>query len=614
MPRRKVKKLSKKEAKFQLKRRDQLANMPIQPHIQAKPERRTIEMPQIITVRNFANLSGIPIGKIIETLLRNGVKATINESIDFDTASIISDEFNLDLKSIGMQKTQDKDEKADKTKLERRPPVVTIMGHVDHGKTKLLDSIRETNVAEKESGGITQHIGAYQVEIPLKEGKRSITFLDTPGHEAFSSLRAHGANITDIVILVVAADDGVKPQTLEALSHARAANVPIIVAINKIDLPQADPQKVRRQLAEVNLLPEDWGGKTPVVEVSAKAKIGLNNLLELIGLISDLNPPMSSKTGATGGVIIESHVDPGSGPTATGLVMQGTIKVGDIITAGRAWGKVRFLKDWQNKRLENATPGMPVIISGLKSLPDFGDIFKQSETEMEARDQASTYSKPSLVKKAVDLKQQEGKNLALIIKADVSASLEALSAMLSPMKRGDLSVKIVSSGIGPVSETDVKQADASQAIVAAFRVPVAAEIKRIADQYKVSIKRFDVIYQVADEINSLLKSLVEPQITKKTTGIMDVVKIFMQAKDIALVGGKVSQGTITSGDYCAVQRNDNQVGEGKITTIQTGTVTLQEATKGQECGIKITKSAGTMFKAKQGDKIVAYQIERVTDE
>lgn len=611
MARLKTRKLSKKEAKYLKKRRDLEPAIVETPVIEIAPKPRTIEIPQVVTIRNFAELSAIPVTKIIEALLKNGIKATINESIDFDTAAIISSDFNLELKpadttarSVALQSTKN---------LKSRPPIVAVMGHVDHGKTKLLDAIRQTNLAEKESGGITQHIGAYQVEVKAKKDKRKITFLDTPGHEAFSSLRAHGANITDIVVLVVAADDGVKQQTIEALSHARAAQVPIIVAINKIDLPQADPQKVRRQLAQINLLPEDWGGKIPVVEVSAKQKLGLDHLLEIIILTAGLHPAMSDAKGKVAGAIVEAHIDPGTGPTATALVMQGELKIGDIITAGRSWGKIRSLKDWQGGHLKQAWPGMPVVITGLKSLPEFGDTFHQVDSEDQARTKATEYAKPSIVKKVSGQLAEGQKALNIVLKADASASLEALGAALSELRSGNVTIKIITSGIGPVSETDVKHAAATKSQILAFRVPVASEITRLAQQQKVPVNRFDVIYQLVDEAKTMLKELIEPKLLKKQTGRLTIVKIFMQSGDIALVGGKVSQGVLKVTDYCMIERDDNLVGEGKITSIQTGETSLAEAKKGTECGLKISKTAQPTFKIKEGDKIVAYVIERVLE-
>lgn len=615
MPRPKTRKLSKKEAKALAKRRAEFAVA--QPQIdELKPQAKTrvIELPQVVPVRKLAELAGVPIAKVIETLFKNGVKVTINESIDFDTAAIIGDEFNLEIKLSG-QAARSSEATVVQPNLKPRPPIVTVMGHVDHGKTKLLDAIRKTNIAEKESGGITQHIGAYQVAVKLRKQNqtRPITFLDTPGHEAFSSLRAHGANITDIVVLVVAADDGVKPQTLEALSHARAANVPIIVALNKIDLPQADRDMVKRQLAQANLLPQGWGGTVPFVEISAKNRTGIDQLLEVILSTSDLNPPRADLTALASGAIVESHPDPAAGPLVTALVTDGILKVGATIAAGRAWGRVRFLKDWQGNRVAQAGPGAPVVVGGLRAMPQFGDTFLEASSQEQAKDLANRYIATS---KILKVSQNQGqatgdKTLPIVVKADVSASLEAVVSTLREMKAARASVNIVTAGVGPVVESDVTMAAATQSQIIAFRVPIAQEVRKLASAQNVAIGNYDVIYKLTDEVSAKLHQLQKPSFIKKPLGKLPVLKVFMQAKDVAVVGGKVIDGEFSNGDSVEIQRSGQAVGEGKVTSLQRDKSTVAKATAGLEFGVKLTKTGDLSYKIKPGDALVAYKVEGV---
>lgn len=616
MARPKARKLSKKETKYLLKKKGQV-NLNLESVPETPISKKVVDVPNVLTIRKLAELANAPVAKVIEVLFKNGIRATINESIDFETAAIVGDEFGLDIRLSDSGKTKS-ETVYDESKLKIRPPVVAVMGHVDHGKTKLLDAIRQTNVVEKESGGITQHIGAYQVSFRSKDESRErvITFLDTPGHEAFSALRAHGANITDIVVLVIAADDGIKPQTLEALSHARSANVPIIVALNKIDLPTADVQKVMRELAEQNLLPEEWGGKTPVVKVSAKHGTGIKDLLEIILLTFDINPAKADPTAKTQGTIVESHLDTGAGPIVTAIVIQGTIKVGDIIVAGKSWGKIKFLKDWQGNKVPQALPGTPVLMAGLKTLPQFGDIFEVVDSEISAREMSGAAAN-ALVGQSVVVKKledNENKYLSLIIKADVSASLEAITTSIKEMKVGLISTKIVSSGIGPVSEGDITLAATTQAKVIAFRVPVSQIITRLALNQKIEINRYDVIYQLIDDVRSALKKLVEPKVIKTVTGRLPIEQVFMQSKDMAIAGGTVKEGALKESDYAWIERESQNIGEAKITSLQQGKTSAKEVKKGSVCGLRLAKLEPLGYKIKPGDKIVAYITEKILTE
>lgn len=612
MPRPKARKLSKKETKALSKTREKgqfvLASKPPE---KIEKSKKTIELPQVVPVRVFAELVGVSAVKVIETLFKNGVRATINESIDFDTAAIIADEFNAQLTQ---QTTNNRQQSTDNLKnAAPRPPIVAIMGHVDHGKTKLLDAIRQTNVIATESGGITQAIGAYQVSVKTKQGgRREITFLDTPGHEVFSTLRAHGANLTDIVVLVVAANDGVKPQTLEALSHARAANCPIIVAVNKIDLPEANIERVKTQLAEQGLIPEQWGGKTPIVEISAKQNLGIDHLLEIILLVCDLNPPYADPTASPSGAIVEAHLEAGAGPMATALVTQGILKIGDFIAAGKSFGKIRFMRDWQKNRVAQAKPSAPVVVAGLRTLPEFGDIFTVCDSESEARQMANSYFSRLLpVNAAAPVNQTADKTLNLIIKADATSSLEALTTTIKEMSTQKVDCKIIDSGVGPVSESDATLAGASRAHILAFRVPVSQTIAKLAQDQNVPIHLSSIIYQATDEIKQLLASLVEPKIVRQELGRLNVLEIFMQTANIVILGGVVKSGELAKNNAIYVTRGAAEVGGGRIDSLQIEKTATQLANKGQTCGCRIEKASQNNYKIKPSDTVVAYAVERI---
>jgi translation initiation factor IF-2 len=578
-------------------------------------EKKEIELPAVITVRDFANVLGLSVGQILSALLKNGVSATINESIDFETAAIVADELEFTAKKIEEGTEGIKEEvKGPKSKTELRPPVVTVMGHVDHGKTALLDAIRSTNVVAQESGGITQHIGAYQVEIEDKEKKkRKITFLDTPGHEAFSAMRAQGANITDIVVLVVAANEGVKPQTIEALSHAKAANVPVVVAINKIDLPDANPDKPKRELSDQGLVPEEWGGKTPMVPVSAKTGEGVPELLELILLVADLNKISARKEGPAEGVVIESQVVKGLGPVATVLIQGGLLKVGDTVAVGNAWGRLRTIEDDRGRKLKEAGPGTPVRVSGLSDIPSVGNRLKVVEDEKQAREMArnvKTIIKPTL--RLSDLSSEvaasEIKELNLVIKADVAGSLTAIRNILSDLATPEVSVKVIHEGLGAVTETDVTTAEAGKAMVVGFKVTLPPAVSRLAEERGVKVAVYDVIYELADDVRKLLEAILPPEIIETEAGKMTVTHLFKQTRKLQILGGKVTKGAVEKGP-AEIRRGDQKLGVSEIQTVQIEKQQVASAPEGREAGIMLLPNP-IYVKVKAGDVLVVKKIEK----
>jgi len=584
-------------------------------------EKIGVEIPDVIPVRKLAEVLNQTATSVVSKLFANGVQASINESVDFDTAAIIADEFNYEAKRVSLKEESDKvDDEFAQVKKIPRSPVITVMGHVDHGKTKLLDMIRQTNVVDMESGGITQHIGAYQVPVEIKQDKKTekrlLTFLDTPGHEAFSTMRAHGANITDIVVLVVAADDGVKPQTIEAISHARAANVPIIVAINKIDKPDADQDKVKRELAEQNLIPEEWGGQTPMIPVSAKTGENVSTLLEIIALTADM-ATLTSHQGIPGrGVVIESKIKSGLGPVATILVQDGTIQTSDIMVVGNSLSKIRTMEDDRGRRVKEASASCPVQVSGFKTLPKVGDRMHVYATEKEAHEKLNADLKKNNAKSAIStglgeasraIKQGEAKELNLILKADTQGSLEAIKNSLEDIQSDEVRVNFIHSGIGEVSESDIQLASSSQAVILAFRVATPPAVKRLADSQKCTVSRYDIIYELIDDIKATLEGLLEPEIVETEVGRLKVIKQFRSIPNGGIVGGLVTKGMMRNGVKFRVKRNDELIGEGVINEIHIGPNPTPEAEVNSECGLNFTGN----IKFKPDDIIEAYQTEEI---
>lgn len=560
---------------------------------------KKILLPSVVPVKLLADELQVSAADVIKKLIENGVMATINESVDFDTAAIIVDEFGFTAEESESKQKEIEEEGEKKYVLKNRPPVVTVMGHVDHGKTKLLDAIRQTNVIETESGGITQHIGAYKAKLAIRDGKkkteREITFIDTPGHEAFSQMRAHGANITDIIILVVAADEGVKPQTVEAISHAKAAKVPIIVAINKIDKPEADVDRAKRDLSDHKLIPEEWGGKTPMVPVSAKTLRGIDDLLETVVLTADLEDLKAPYDKRAKGMIIESKIQSGKGATATVVIQEGVLKTGDVIVVGAEFAKVRFMEDWRGRRIKEAYPSDPVLIAGFKKTPKVGSIIKVAENEKAAREITEKIEKDSSIKTIVkgiglgevssEAKDKKLTQLKLIVRADTKGSLEAIKNGLDNIVSEDVSVSIISDGIGAVTESDINLAIASHAVALAFRVSVPPAVMRLADEKKIKISKYEVIYQLIDDVFAALEGMLEPEIIETVVGKLEVLKIFFKQKGGGIVGGRVKSGTITPGTKIVVKRGEETIGEVKTESLKTGVEKIDRAKANQECGV-----------------------------
>ncbi|MGA2666987.1 MAG: translation initiation factor IF-2 [Patescibacteria group bacterium] len=612
--------MSKKEAKAELKyiasgisqKKEQAAIKDEQSA--AKP---SVEVSSVLTVREFAAALGFPVTDVIGSLVKNGVMATINESIDFDTMLIIGDELGFEVKL----KTESANIKALKAKtinkkknLILRAPVVTVMGHVDHGKTKLLDAIRQTDVVSTESGGITQHIGAYQIKIKnqkskIKNEERAITFLDTPGHEAFSAMRAHGANITDVVVLVVAANDGVKPQTVEAANHAKAANVPIVIAINKVDLPDADIDKTKRQLADIGLSPEEWGGKTPIVEVSAKTGQNIDSLLEMILLVADLAELKADPNLPASGVVIESHMQAGLGPLATVLVQEGTLKLGDPVVIGRTYGKIRIMENYLSKKILTAGPSTPVQIAGLQDLPNFGDRFEVVADEKNAREmtKAKTIKRKvlSITELSSDIKEGKIKELNIVLKADVNGSLKAITTSLKNISTEEVKINIIHEGVGDVSESDINMALASNALVIGFRVKVDADVMNLARRENIKISIYDIIYQLIDDLAAALSGLLEPEIIETEIGRLEVLAVFKVHRNEKIIGGKVTTGQIENKTEVKITRDKDTIGEGRVENLQQNKNDVHEVLEGFECGLKVI----TETKILVGDILECYKKE-----
>ena len=614
MARKRVRKLSKKEVKAEKKQTDYRlqTTQEIKAEVSSpKAVSQIIEVSPVLTVREFSDALKMPVTQVISKLVQNGVMATINELIDFDTMSIIADEFSIALKIKKETKGSFVSEVVSQKKnLKTRPPVVTIMGHVDHGKTKLLDAVRNTDVVATESGGITQHIGAYQVTIRPKEGvERVLTFLDTPGHEAFSAMRAHGANITDIVVLVVAANDGVKPQTVEAYSHAKEAKVPIVVAINKVDLPDADIERTKRQLADIGLLSEEWGGDTPMVEVSAKQQQNIEGLLEVILLLADLADLKADPTMSAAGVVIESHMQAGQGPIATVLVQEGTLHLSDPIVIGQTYGKVRIMENYLGKRVKEATPSTPVRISGLQDLPGFGDRFLAVDDEKTAKELVKTKTINrkvlSIGEISKDIKEGKVKELKIVLKADVAGSLEALKDSLKNISTKEVKINVIHEGVGDINESDINMAVASSAIVIGFRVKSPSEVTNLANREKVKISIYEIIYQLLDDLTAALSGLLEPEIVEVELGRLEILAVFRITKNVKIVGGRVTSGKIENSAQIRIVREKETIGEGKIVSLQHNKKDVAEVAENFECGLEVE----TQIKIAVGDVLECFKKE-----
>jgi translation initiation factor IF-2 len=585
--------------------------------LKKRPEiKKIIELPVGVTIKQLSEKINVPSNEIIKTLIQLGEFANINQTLSNDIIGILSDEYNFKYSIIGFEEELEDLYKDDPKNLLPRPPIVTIMGHVDHGKTTLLDAIRKSDVAENEAGGITQHIGAYQVEY----NRKKITFIDTPGHEAFTAIRARGAKVTDIAVIVVAADDGIMPQTVEAIDHAKAANVPIIIAINKIDLPDADPSKIKKSLTEYGVIPEEWGGDTICVEVSAKNKININELLEMILFVAELHEIKGNPNAEGYGIIIESRLDKGLGPIGTIVVRRGSIKVGDFFVTGNSYGKVRALKDDRGNKIEVAFLSQPVEVLGFSSVPSAGDRFfvvkneKIAKDLLERRAYLDNLNKISESKKHISLEElskivklSEIKKLGIILKADANGSLDAVEQALKKIEDETIKIDIIHKAVGAITDSDIILAAASNAIVIGFGVVPTPKAKELAKSEKVEIRTYDIIYKLIDELILAFKGMLEPETAEVEKAKVEVREIFKMPKSGIVAGCYVSEGEVERNNLVRIIRDGKIIYKGKIASIHRFKEDVKKVAAGYECGIKIENFQDM----NKGDIFEVYEIKEV---
>ncbi len=587
--------------------------------------RKKIELPASITVRELAQMIQASPIQVIKILMSNGVMANINQQVDYDTAAIVASEmgFEANQETPEVEEVKETGEiplwrqliaSEDPKSLIARPPVVTILGHVDHGKTTLLDAIRHTNVAGGEAGGITQHVGAYQVE----HKGRLITFLDTPGHAAFTAMRARGAQGADVVVLVVAANDGVMPQTREAIAHARAARVPIVVALNKIDRPDANPDFVKHQLSDNGLVPDEWDGSTIVVPVSAKQKIGLEDLLEAILLVADSSDIRANPNGKVFGTVIEAELDRSKGTIATLLVQNGSLQMGDVVQAGKAYGRIRAMSDFHGKRIVKARPSTPVLVMGLNDVPDAGELFlvypsereaKAVVEERKAKAQEKIAAAPRATLEELFTRFQAGEvhELPLIVKADVQGSLEPITSSLNELNKGDIKINVLYSETGNITENDVMLAAASRAIIVGFNVQADTGARRLADVEGVSIRQYNIIYRLIEDVEKALKGMLAPEYREVIVGRAEVLAVFRISKVGNIAGCRVREGEIHRNTRARLRRGDQILFEGEISSLKHEKDDVRDVRTGFECGIGLKGFNDLVV----GDMIECFSLEKV---
>jgi translation initiation factor IF-2 len=581
-----------------------------------KAAKRRVKLDEAITVANLAKSMGVKAREVITQLMELGLMATVNQAIDFDTASLVATEFNYEAEKTGFEEATILEAVPDKEKdLKTRPPVVTIMGHVDHGKTSVLDAVRQTKVTEGEAGGITQHIGAYNVKLDAGQ----VVFLDTPGHEAFTAMRARGAQVTDLVVLVVAADDGVMQQTVEAINHAQAADIQILVAINKIDKENADPDRVKRELAERGLNPEEWGGDITMVEVSATQKTGLDELLELILLQAELMELKANPNKKSRGRVVEARLDRGKGPLATVLVQEGTLRVGDPFVCGTFYGRVRAMLDDRGRKVAEVPPSMPVEVHGISGVPQAGDELVVVNDEKQAKQVAahrqlksreaelSRATKVTLDNLFERIKEGETKELKIVLKADVQGSLEAITDSLNNLSTEEIKVNIIHSAAGAVTETDVMLASASDAITIGFSVRASQKAQELADAEKVDLRFYDVIYQLVAEVKDAMEGMLDPIYKEHFMGRAEVLKTFHASRIGTVAGSMVNEGRVERGAKIRVLRDNVVINDSKIASLRRYKDEAKEVKAGQDCGIIIEN----FNDVKIGDILETYTIEEI---
>ncbi len=626
--RKKKKKKKKEEVKEEVPFEELSEEEQLQRLIEEEEKTKTVVIPEVISVREFAEKLGVEPNQLLQDLIALGKFVAINQPIDFETAKKVAEKYDKVVKLEGaeeeeatleaeLQETPDREED-----LKPRPPVITVMGHVDHGKTTLLDYIRNTKVAEREAGGITQHIGASVVEAQTSEGKKTLVFLDTPGHEAFTAMRARGAQATDIVVLVVAADDGVMPQTVEAINHAKAAGVPIIVAINKIDKPGANPERVKQELTQHGLIPEDWGGDTVMVPVSAKTGQGVDELLEMIALQAELMELKANPNKPARGVVLEAKLDKKRGPVATFLVQSGTLKVGDAVVAGLYAGKIRAMFDDKGRQVKEAGPSMPVEVLGLEGVPMAGDKFVVVESLEKAREIAEKRQelaresalerekRVSLEELFAKMQAGEVKELNIVLKADAQGSIEAIRKSLEELSNDEVKVSIIHAGVGPITENDIMLAAASNAIVIGFNVRPDSAARKAAEREKVDVRTYRVIYDIVDEVKKAMAGLLEPEEKEVYLGSAEVRATFKVPKVGTVAGCYVRDGVIRRNANVRLVRDGVVIYEGKIASLKRFKDDVKEVQAGYECGVGLEN----FNDIKVGDVIECYTIEKVKRE
>lgn len=587
-----------------------------------EPQTPVVRINSGATVKEVSESLGVPVAEVIKKLMELGEMATLTQTLSDESIGVLVDSFEreLDLVTVASETESPVSHEDDEASLTERPPVVTIMGHVDHGKTSLLDAIRESDVVGGEAGGITQHIGAYQVH----RGEKLITFIDTPGHEAFTAMRARGAEVTDVAVIVVAADDGVMPQTEEAIDHAKAAGVPVVIAVNKIDKEGADPQRVRTELSGLGLQPEDWGGETIFCDVSAKKSEGLDHLLDMLLLVAEVEELKGNPDAEASGTVIESQLDPGRGPVATLLLQRGKLKIGDAMAAGSQWGRVRAMNDYNGKKLEVAELGAPVEVLGFDGVPDAGNTFSVVESDRVARQQAADRAnriKTEAIARRARLKvsfedafaqAQEGtiNTLNLILKGDVAGSVGALEDEIAKLPQSEIRVNVIHHGVGGVNASDVMLASASNAVVIGFNVRPVGDARLIADREGVEIRSYTVIYKAIDELRSAMQGLLEPEEVEKSLGSLTVRQTFKASKIGMIAGSHVDSGKITRGAAARLVRDGTVIYEGKVATLRRFNDDVREVTSGMECGVVLEKFADI----REEDVIEIYEVKSVERE
>jgi len=588
------------------------------------PDPNPVFLPVTMTVRDLADKLGLSVTIVVAELLKNGIMASVNEQIDYDTAAIIAADLKRDVAPAPVEAPAEdttsapnylaEDPSAD---LIARPPVVVVMGHVDHGKTSLLDAVRKTDVAGGEAGGITQSIGAYQVHT----NGRPITFIDTPGHEAFTQMRSRGATIADVAILVVAAEEGMKPQTVESLKMIADAKLPYLVALTKVDKPDANPARVKKELAEQNVLAEDYGGKVPFVEISAKTGQGLPDLLESVLLLADVDASklkVNPQRPAVG-TIIESHVDPQQGPLCSALVQTGTLRVGDEIIVGNVWGRVRSMKDDHGKPITIATPSTAVQILGLKAAPQVGDVFRvdaKAAQEMKKKTkshQIGMHTRTVVGKRTASTaaaEQQEGQpevqKLFVILKTDTLGSAEAILELLKKIQHPEVAVEIIQRGLGIISDADVLRAEGAKAIVTGFHVPISPKADQLARSKGIVIESFDIIYKLVDAITEKLEAMLKPIEVETVTGVLNILAVFRTEHSFQVVGGKVLSGKMVQGANVRLEHGEKPIGNARIAQLQSNKAATKEVGEGNECGMKLEGASGLVV----GDRVSVIQTEQ----